>query len=281
MTTSTKIRQAAAILNSIPSEQADLILERLPTRDLRCLIRAMRELDEVADGQLFYALELFARDLSNSATPPAACEPSEPKVAAQEVIARDPLTIHTRCSHFGFLTDLSAQQVGQLLSDEHPKTIAIVLTLLPPDFATDVLATIDPIVRVSAYKRICEPLSPTPYELDTLHIALRKRVAKIVAAPTSEPDVQFEDLTCMTDRQWQTLTRYVNTACWAPALKTAPRGIRERVLNNMAPEPRRILRREIESLIDVAPDQIKHARAEIMDTCRTLCEAGKLELRRF
>ena len=69
MTTSTKLRQAAAILNVIPSDKADLILDRLPTRDLRCLVRAMRELDSLAEGQLFEALELFARDITQHANP--------------------------------------------------------------------------------------------------------------------------------------------------------------------------------------------------------------------
>ncbi|HMP80583.1 MAG TPA: FliG C-terminal domain-containing protein [Pirellulaceae bacterium] len=206
---------------------------------------------------------------------------SSQKLDVDEMLALDPLAESTRYSHFGFLTDLSANQVGNLLNDEHPKTIATVLSMLPPDFASDVLAALDPVIRVSALKRVCDDRTATTHELDSLHVALRRRVARLTATPASERELQFEDLTYLTDRQWQVLLRYTNTACWAPALKTAPRGLRERVLNNLALEPRRLLRREIDELLDLTNEQIDQARAAVLETCKTLCQGGKLDVRPY
>ncbi|MEZ6095766.1 MAG: hypothetical protein R3C03_16305 [Pirellulaceae bacterium] len=61
-----------------------------------------------------------------------------------------------RTSPFAFLINVAPDVTNELLRDEHPKNIAIVLANLPPQVANEQVKLLEPVLRVSVVKRICQ-----------------------------------------------------------------------------------------------------------------------------
>jgi flagellar motor switch protein FliG len=222
-------------------------------------------------------------------------------------------------SPFGFLLETIPMIRLHLLADEHPKSIAIVLSTWPPEAASETMKGLDSSLRFSVLKRLCEIEEIEESEIAELRFALKLRFQKLlnsrqaksagmgIAAnmlSCSDPDIResllayvrqadpdlahklqrsvfkIERLESLTSNEIKTILRHVDTACWAPALKNAPTSLISKILGNMAPGPAEILNHEIAEIGHIDENVEELARQNIIQVVLGLAREGKVELRK-
>ncbi len=204
-----------------------------------------------------------------------------------------------------------------LLEDEHPQNIAIVLSSFPPELASTTMKSLDPVVRFSVLKRVCELDELDPEAVAQLSYALKLRYRKlmnkqqynksgvqsaaallscsdpetqemlIALMNQSDPDlaehlqrrvIKLEDLAELTGSEIKSVLRNVDTSCWAPALKKAPLAVQKTFLDNMGPRPAELLNQEMANIGDIDESMSELARKQIINVALQLHREGKINL---
>ena len=161
----TSLHLAAVVLNALPKQQASRVLQQLNAPQRRSIFQASREIGsrpaESTVEQTLAALESATRELRRL---------DEAGIEASPSFALPP-----SAGPFDFLKNGSPEAVGELLAEEHPKHIAIVLNALPADLGSEILETMDAALRISILKRLCEDEVATADSIENLAAALRTR----------------------------------------------------------------------------------------------------------
>lgn len=97
----------------------------------------------------------------------------------------------------------------------------------------------------------------------------------VSAVQGQEPEVGFEDLSRLTDREIQVLLRQVDQLDLVMALKGGGEPIKEKCLSNMSDRVRGYIEYEIR-FASPSPDQIVEVQRRILDQARLLAEQGHI-----
>lgn len=303
------LRNAALVIKNLAHDQAEQVLARLDSHDVRTVFQAINELDQVTAKQVFDALDQLARECQQASQTNGQFGAAAAPVAQA---ADDPL--HTeahRRSPLFFLAQTDPQLVTQLIADEHPADIALILAQLPPHPAAVQIRSLDGVLRVSVLKRMCQLEKIDANRSGELAYDLKIRLHKVITRTTTKPDgisaavkllnfvdtdtrqemldhlqqsdpdavreistgiMQFADLEKIADSDMKLLLRHVDTSCWAPAMKHAPLGLCKKILGNMASKPAKILTREMQALGYVDKHIATHAQQQILAAYLRLAE---------
>ncbi len=184
-------RRAAALLITLGKENSAEVLRHMSDEDIERLtweISAMGELKsdlrrQVLDdfqeaavahnvislGGFEYAEELLRMALGED--------------KATEVIDR--LSATSPAVPFGFLRHLNVQQLANFLVNEHPQTVALLLSYLQADKAAQVLSTLDPEVAADVAHRIATMDRAHPDIVAEVESVLRRKLSSVLQ-PTRE-----------------------------------------------------------------------------------------------
>jgi flagellar motor switch protein FliG len=320
MNDTSSLKQAAVILKSLPRAQAAVILSRLEAADIQTVLDTINTLDRVTADEISSSLDRLNRESRRWKTG-AERDVNALLVDSDEIEGgiqdrRSSLTVDP-AHPFAFLVDTLPMVRDHLLQDEHPKNVAIVLSMLPPDVASLCMNSFEPNTRVSVLRRMCELDEVNQEEVMQLSYALKLRHKKITnnrahqnkgvdsAAELlscsdqetqdrllahinqSDPDLadklqrsvfKIEDVEFLSDEEVKVLLRNVDTSCWAPALKAAPLSLQSKILGNLAEKPAAILNREIDDSGSVDEHTQSLARRQIINGVLTLNKQGKINL---
>ncbi len=320
MNDTSSLNQAAVILKSLPRAQAAAILSRLEAADIQMVLDTINTLDRVTAEQISDSLERLNRESERWKT-------GAEQNVAQLLNESDEIESQVRdqrMSHavdplhpFAFLIDTLPMVRDHLLQDEHPKNVAIVLSMLPPDVASSCMNSFEPNTRVTVLRRICELDEVNQEEIMQLSYALKLRHKKITnnrahknkgvdsAAELlsctdqetqdrllaymnqSDPDLadrlqrsvfKVEDIEFLSDDEIKTLLRNVDTSCWAPALKSTPLSLQTKIIDNLADKPAAMLNREMAESGSVDEHTQRLAQRQIINGVLTLNKQGKINL---
>lgn len=302
--TPSSLKQAAIVMKSLPRWQAASLLSRLRADDCVKLLEAVSQMDQVTSEQLQESLHRLKQDSERwrSSDANSSGDINEPLAPLERRQKQG--TIFDRASKpFDFLIDTIPKVRQQLLENEHPKNIALVLASLPPDLASACLADLDPSTRVSTIRRMCDMEEIDSAELNELNYILKLRHQKLFrrnsrkssgikvavellsfsdlqtqqsilqlleqTEPELARDLQlnsfaFDDLLELSEADVKTLLGKVDTSCWAPALKRAAFPLQQKVLANLAPAPRKLLSQQIAELVDLDPVVERQAQRKII-----------------
>ena len=186
MTHSNSLVQAAIVLNSLPPPQAAQLLSRLDSGDLKLVLNAAIELDQVSAEQITNCLNQFESDTRRvelTGKGPEFEEIARAKLQIKKALTFAPpaLTL-SRASQrpFDFLAEAVPTIRTLVLSDEHPKNIAIVLSMFGPGVASQTMSALDPNLRISVLKRMCELGEIQEADIAELVYSLRMRLNKLL-----------------------------------------------------------------------------------------------------
>lgn len=324
MNLSNSLTQAALVLNRLPRKQSAMVLSRLAPDDIKSVIDALTNLDKASAEELHSALERFEVEAQSlMSNEQLAVDQSSTEPAPIEELAslqrRTPDAAIDDDNPFSFLIDTHPSVRNHLLRDEHPKNVAMVLSLLPPDMASECVAAMEPTLRTSVFRRLCEVDVLDEEEVAGLSFALKLRLKKLlkswysksvgmnVAADLlscsdsatqevllehmsqSDPDLavrlnrsvfKIERLETLEDREIKIILKHVDTACWAPALKNAPLSLQKKILDNMAARPAELLTFEIDQIGHVVSLIQQKAEQTIISETLRLAREGKIDLRK-
>lgn len=314
-------RKAAIVLVSLPEEEAGMLMRKFDPPQLEqvcveiaCLNRVTSKeqetvVQEFADshcvgGRKSGGLEI-AKNLVKKALGPRAPAAIE---NLQQSIEDLP---------FGFLRHVDSQQVLSTIIDEHPQTIALILSYLSPAFAAEVMAGLSPDCQIAVVRRMATMGQPSPEVIREVELGLKKRMSSVVHQSFETPGgvesvakllndsdrdteralleklenddpelVQqirrlmfvFEDIARLDNKDIQAILKNVETLQCSYALKGASDELKNCILGNMSQRASDMLREEMETLGVVKLSTVEVRQQEIVAIARHLEEEGKIEI---
>ncbi len=218
---------------------------------------------------------------------------------------------------FGFLQKVDSQNVLTFIVDEHPQTIALILSHLPPSFGAEILAGLSPERQLAVVRRVATMGQTNPEIIHEVEKGLEHRMSSVmsqsfenaggVAAVAEvlnvtdratersllenlaqeDPELVeeirrlmfvFEDIAKLSDKDIQTVQKNVDSAQWAMALKGASAELREKIMGNMSKRAGDLLREEMDYLGAVRLSTVEQAQQQIVDIVRRLEDADEVSL---
>jgi len=311
------LTRAAIVLSRLSDKQAAQILAKLKAGDMQSVLGAAKVLDDVSPEQVTDSLREFRSEF-NSLSPKTEDTPQkrdsesselvQAKLQIEKALSSRPSEISRSGESsrpFDFLLETHAVLRTHLLSDEHPKNIAIVLSMFTPDAASATMSGLDANLRISVLKRMCELDEIHDDDVIELSYAIRMRFNKLLNSSAgrlaglksaanllscsdaatreallthvgqSDPDLArmlkhsvfgIKRLEAFSNLDVKTVLKNVDTSCWAPAIKNAGPELIDKILSNMAESPRELLSLEIAEIGHVESTRQDEARRNIVKT---------------
>lgn len=319
----TGIRKAAMLLVALGSDISGGIMKHLSDSEIEKLTVQIASLSKLSpkDKALimeeFYNLALakeyiltggidYARDVLERALGTG---------KAMEVINR--LSTFLDVAPFDFARKSDPNQLLNFIRNEHPQTIALILSYLQPAQSSYILKALnDPDLQVRVTKRIAQMDRTSPEVIKEVEKVLEKKLSMVLSPEyteaggiqgvveilnrvgrkteteimdklgESDPELAeeikkrmfvFEDIVKLGDRDMQQVLRSVESAQLATALKNMKEEVQEKVFRNMSKRAADMLKEDMEYAGPVRLREIEEAQQHIVNTIRGMIEAGEIQ----
>jgi flagellar motor switch protein FliG len=299
---------AAKLMTKFSPAQVELVsieisyLGRVSAEEQNAVINEFADSSGAVIGGTSGNLEL-ARNLINEALGDGAKESFE---NVRQVVESLP---------FSFLKKIDPQNILTFIADEHPQTIALILTYLPPAYGAEILAGLQPDRQLAVIRRIANMGQTSPEVIRSVEKGLEFRMANLMSqsydktggvgsiaeilnisdrntertildqlsreTPELVDEIRrlmfvFEDIGKLSDKDIQQILKNVDGAKWAMGLKGASETLKEKILSNMSQRAAQTLDEEIEFLGAVKLSDVEKVQQEIVDVVRSLEDSGAI-----
>ncbi len=304
---------SASIFKHLKEEEIEqLTLEIANTRSVSPTVKdeVMDEFYEVclaqqyiAEGGIGYAKDLLDKALGEE--------------RAQEVISR--LTASLQVRPFEFVRKADASQLLNFIQDEHPQTIALILSYLPASQAASVIGALPPEKQSDVAKRIAIMDRTSPDVIKEVEDILERKLASLVnqdytivggvdaivsilntvdrgtekhimeTLEIEEPELAdeirrkmfvFEDILTLDNRAIQTVLREVDNNELAIALKNANEEVQDVIFSNLSSRLAAMIKEDMEYMGPVRLKDVEDAQQKIVNIIRKLEDAGDIVISR-
>jgi flagellar motor switch protein FliG len=315
--------RAAILLMSLGENEAAQVLKHLGAKDVQKVGQAMASLSNVTRERATAVVERFVDELENQTSIGVGADDYVRRVlvgALGEDKASgliDRILLGRNSKGLEALKWMETRAVADLVRNEHPQIVAIVLAYLDPDQAAEVLAQLPERMRSDVLMRIARLDGIQPAALRELDEIMEKQFTgggnmksssvggiKVAASilnlmdstvegqiisTISESDADlgtriqdlmfvFDDLAEVDDRGVQALLREANNEMLCLALKGADPRVRDKFTKNMSKRAAEMLAEDMEAKGPVRLADVEAAQKEILVAARRLAEAGEIVL---
>jgi flagellar motor switch protein FliG len=314
-------RKAAILLVSINQEIAAQILKTMPREQVEDVSREIATLGSVTpevrekvvkefwnltvarsyvrDGGVAYATELLRKSLSVE--------------ESQRIIKQIERVMFEK--PFSFLHKAESENLLLFIQDEHPQTIALIVSHLPPEKASEILVGLPQARQVEVVKRIANMEQTSPEVVKEIERGLESRLAGVVSermqqaggvecvagilnlvdrntekgifAALEESDAEmverirrlmfvFEDILMVNDKGVQAMLKEIETSDLTLALRAASEELKQKIFKNMSERAAQLLKEEIEYMPPVRLSDVEAAQRRIVDVVRRLEDRGEI-----
>lgn len=319
----TDIRKAAVLLMSLPQDQGAQLMSMLDPAQVEAVSIEIAKTSVVAPEEQARVIQGFA-----SANPNALTGSVGGLEVARSLLEHalgkgaNSMIDNVRQSieglPFGFLQKVDSQHLLTFLVDEHPQTIALILSHIPPAQASSIISGLPADRQIAVIRRVAMMQQTSPEIIQTVEKGLERRMANVMsqqfenaggAAAVAEilnvtdratartilenlaqedPDLVeeirrsmfvFEDITKFADRDIQSILKNIENSQWATALKGASEHLKKKILANMSKRAATLLEEEMEYLGPVRASSVEQMQQQIVDVIRRLEDAGEISIR--
>ncbi|MBQ7972783.1 MAG: flagellar motor switch protein FliG [Lachnospiraceae bacterium] len=257
----------------------------------------------IAEGGIGYAKELLEKALGPE--------------KAIDVISR--LTASIQVKPFEFMRKTDASQLLNFIQDEHPQTIALILSYLGPAQSAMVISALAPERQSDVAKRIATMDRTSPDVIKEVEKILESKLANLVnqdytiiggvdhvveilntvdrgtekhimeTLEIEDPELAeeirkkmfvFEDILLLDDRAIQRVLRDVDNNDMAIALKGANEEVQNVIFNNMSKRLAVMIKEDMEFMGPVRMKDVEEAQQKIVNTIRKLEDSGEIVISR-
>lgn len=317
-------QRAAILLLTLGEQDAAEVLKHLSARDVQAVGTAMAALSGVSREQVESVLARLNDDMSRQTPLGVGTEDYIRKILVNALGENkaggliDRILLGRSSKGLESLKWMESRSIAEMINQEHPQIIALVLAHLDADQAAEVIGYLPPRVRSDAVMRIATLDGVQPHALNELdeimerqfsgntkklrsaNVGGLKAAADILNAMDSGRETElmtairsqdealggriedlmfvFEDLVELDDRGMQTLLREVPSGTLIIALKGAEPEVREKIFANMSKRAADMLRDDLEVKGPVRLSEVDAAQKEVLATARKLADAGQLNL---
>ncbi len=317
-------QRAAILLLTLGEQDAAEVLKHLSARDVQTIGSAMAALSSVSREHVQQVLDKLNEDMGRQTSLGVGTEDYIRKILVNALGENkaggliDRILLGRSSKGLESLKWMESRAIAEMINQEHPQIIALVLAHLDPDQAAEVIGYLPPRVRSDAVMRIATLDGVQPHALseldeimerqfsggtkklksanvgglkaaaDILNAMEGSRETELMTAIRSQDETLgekiedlmfvFEDLVELDDRGMQTLLREVPSATLITALKGAEPEIREKIFANMSKRAADMMRDDLEVKGPVRLSEVDAAQKEVLGIARKLSDAGQLSL---
>ena len=319
------LQKAAVLLIALGPEKSAMIFKHLKEEEIESLTLEIantrsvsaQEKEEVlnefyqiclaqqyiAEGGIGYAKNLLEKALGEE--------------AAQTVIAR--LTASLQVRPFEFVRKADPSQVLNFIQDEHPQTVAMILSYLSSGQAAMIISALPPEKQADVAKRIALMDRTSPDIIKEVESVLEKKLASLInqdytivggvdaivailntvdratekhimeTLEIEEPELAdevrkkmfvFEDILLLDDRAIQRVLRDVDNKDLAVALKIANEEVKNVVFKNQSKRLAAMIQEDMEFMGPVRMKDVEEAQQKIVGIIRKLEDNGEIVISR-
>src|SRR5262245_51316466 len=314
------ISKAAILLMSLPEEQAAQLMTKLTPKQVEQVSIEIAKLGRLSGEEQEKVILEFADVNPNSlGLPGGGLDVARGLVEKGLGNKAPPIIDVVRQSiealPFGFLKKVDPQNLLTFIIDEHPQTIALVLSHLPPGYGAEIVKGLPPERQLAVIRRIAHMGQTNPDVIHEVERGLETRMASLMqqsfekaggvnsvaeilnvsdrateralleSLSQDDPDLVeeirrlmfvFDDLMKLSDKDIQTVLKNVETPQWAMALKGASADLKQKILGNMSQRAAALLSEEMEYLGAVKLSEVEQVQQQIVDIVRRLEDAGEI-----
>ena len=257
----------------------------------------------IAEGGITYAKELLEKALGNE--------------KAMSVIGK--LTASLQVKPFEFVRKTDAAQLLNFIQDEHPQTIALILSYLAPQQAALIISALPPERQSDVARRIAVMDRPSPDVVKEVEKVLETKLSSLVnqdyniiggvdavvdilntvdrstekhimeTLEVEEPELAdeirkkmfvFEDILLLDDRAIQRVLRDVENSDLGLALKGANEQVQNAIFNNLSKRLAVMIKEDMEFMGPVRMKDVEEAQQKIVNVIRKLEENQEIIISR-
>ncbi|MHB1034927.1 MAG: flagellar motor switch protein FliG [Pirellulales bacterium] len=317
-----EIRKAAVLLMSLPQEDAARLLSKLDPVQVEAVSIEIAKISTVSGDEQEAVIQDFAE-----ANPSALGGESGGLDLAKSLVEKalgkaasgtlDNVRQSIEAVPFAFLQKVDSQNLLTFIIDEHPQTIALIVSHLPPANAAGIIAGLPGNRQLAVIRRIATMGQTNPEIIHEIERGLEHRMSSLVSQqfekaggvprvaeilnvtdraternllenlavenPELVEEIRrlmfvFDDITKFSDKDIQTILKNVETSQWAMALKGAKDDLKQKILGNMSTRAADLLREEMDYLGPVRLSAVEQVQQQIVDIIRRLEDVGELTL---
>ena len=317
-----EIHKAAVLLMSLPQDQAAQLLSRLDPKQVEAVSIAIAKLGAVFPEEQEQAILDFAHANPNALTGgqgglEVAKSLVEQALGKSAGSTLDNVRQSIEALPFRFLQKVDSQNLLTFIVDEHPQTIAVILSHVPPSQAADIISGLPGPRQLSVIRRIATMAQTSPEIIQEVERGLENRMASVMSQQfekaggvdsvaeilnvidratersllenlaQEDPDLVeeirrlmfvFEDIAKFADRDIQAVLKNVESSQWAMALKGASEELKDKILSNLSKRASALLMEEMEYLGPVRASNVEQVQQQIVDIIRRLEDAGEITI---
>ena len=257
----------------------------------------------IAEGGIGYAKELLEKALGNE--------------KAMDVIGK--LTASLQVKPFEFVRKTEASQLLNFIQDEHPQTIALILSYLSPGQASSIISALPQDRQADVAKRVAMMDRTSPDVIKEVEKILESKLASLVnqdytiiggvdqvveilnavdrgtekhimeTLEIEEPELAdeirkkmfvFEDILLLDDRAIQRVLRDVDNNDLALAMKGANEQVQNAIFNNLSKRLATMIKEDMEFMGPVRMKDVEEAQQKIVNIIRKLEDSAEIVISR-
>ena len=252
-----------------------------------------------SEGGLNYAKQLLEQSLDSK--------------EANRVLQQ--ISQQVRRTPFAFLQKAETQNLLAFIQDEHPQTIALIVSHMPYHKASEILAALPAPKQVEVVKRVANMEQTNPEIISEVEKGLETRLSSMLTQSfekiggvetvaemlnfvdrTTEKDIMegleaedsdlvdeirrmmfvFEDMLLVNDKGIQSVLKEIDNDELALALKTASEDLKQKIFDNMSERAVSLISEEMEFMGPVRVSDVESAQQRIVDVVRKLEDTGEI-----
>jgi flagellar motor switch protein FliG len=257
----------------------------------------------IAEGGIGYAKELLEQSFGEE--------------KASDVISK--LTASLQVRPFEFVRKADSSQLLNFIQDEHPQTIALILSYLAPAQAAQIVGALPPDKQADVAKRIAMMDRTSPDVIKEVERVLESKLSSLVnqdytivggvdaiveilntvdrgtekhimeTLEVDEPELAdeirkkmfvFEDILLLDDRAIQRVLRDVDNSDLSMALKGANEQVQAAIFKNMSSRLSAMIKEDMEFMGPVRMKDVEEAQQKIVNIIRKLEDSAEIVISR-
>ena len=323
MTAMTSTQRAAVLMILLGEDAASDIIKYLSPKEVQALGAAMVEAADLSQNAINVVLDQFVEGLKKQTSLSLGGPEYVEKVLRRALGDDKANSVMNRINPgqgtkgLEILSWMDARSIAEMIHQEHPHVIAIILSLLESEVAAEVLVYLPLELRAEVIQRVASLDSVQPSAMAELEAIMKMQFSKNSSAKSSsfggvkaaaeimnmsktdvessvmteletiDPELMqkiqdsmftFENLVSVDNKGIQTIMRNVEPDLLMKALKAASEEVNARFLDNMSERARGMFKDEMETLPPMRMSDVEEAQKLIMRKARKLADAGDLML---
>jgi len=313
--------KAAVILYTLGQDTASQVMKYMEHDDVRELSKSMTSMESISSKDVDVIVGEFHEKVSNEDGAIISIEEDYVKSVITNVVGEktaerilESISLQEDGSYIEIFRNLDIRVLAEFIKNEHPQTIALIISQLLSEEASEVMASLPDNLQLDVIARMAKLENISPEMLrDVAHVLeseiktaqtatkqiggvkaiseilnnMDRQVSSAILVRIEENDPEmaeeirqnmfiFEDLIKIDDKGIQEILKEVSTDILSKAMKTVSDGIKDKIFKNMSERAADMLKEDVEDMGPTRLADIEKAQNEIVKVAMKLADEGKI-----